>query len=108
VPARLVDGRRLADVRRAGTDDARWRARHCIRAGDGGLFHGDAGDLPDADWPMGVRRAGHDFRPVRAAVPPRHHRRAGAPPARPPLKAATMARRGTVHDIMTHAFTMST
>src|SRR2546428_644 len=87
VPARLVDGRRLADVRRVGADDARRRARDRIRAGDGGIFHGDAGDLPDAGWPMGGRGAGHDFRHVRAAVLPRHHRRACTHPPPPPMTA---------------------
>src|SRR5262249_5680263 len=66
-------------------------------AGGRGIFHGDAGDLPDADWPMGIRGTGHDFRRVRAIVPPRHHRRDRARPPHPPITVAEIALLGSVH-----------
>ncbi len=76
ISARLADRRALDDVRRGGVDDAGRRARHHIRPGGRRLLHRGHGELPGAARPMGAGDPGRHFRRLRAAVSPRHCRRA--------------------------------
>jgi len=67
----------LADVGRGGADDAGRRAGHHIRAHRRLVRHpADAVQALDRRR-MGAGAAGRDFRRLRAAVPPRYHRRTG-------------------------------
>ena len=75
VADRLADRRRLADVGRGGADGAGRRARHRVRPGGRRVRHHRDAELSGAGRAMGDGDPGRDLRRLRAAVPPRHHRR---------------------------------
>jgi hypothetical protein len=86
VPARLADRRALGDVGRGGADDAARRHGHDLRPGGRRRRHHHDAELPGAAGRLGHGGAGRDLRGLRAAVPPRHRRR-----ARPTRRIATPA-----------------